>query len=124
MDEVKIPITLFSNYVAIDVVFKQNGKIIIPDGAKRPEGTVENIVVAISNDKEKDGIPMVRNIKVGDCVMLHPNVRHTATEAMLNGKLYVLARESDIIGVLSEGWNENNNKTNLKLVTVAGDIVN
>ena len=57
-----------SNYIVIDVVQRTNSTIIIPETAKKQLSVDEAdcIVVAISEEKEKDGTPMVKNIKVGD----------------------------------------------------------
>lgn len=104
------PFIPLSNYIVIDVVIKEDSKILIPETAKNhmPIGKMENIIIAISADKEKDGTPMVRVVKIGDSVLLSPMVQHTGFEIKIQGKMYVVCRESDITGILLEGWDEGN----------------
>lgn len=104
------PFEPLSNYVIIGIVVKEQSKIVIPDTAIRnvPTGKIENVIVAISKQTEKDGTPMVRTIKVGDSVMLSPNVQHTGWEIKIQGEMYIICRETDIAGVLLPGWDEGN----------------
>ena len=90
-----------SNYVVIDVVPRGGKKIIAPETVKVPIDMSDCIVVAISIEKEKDGTPMIRNVKVGDKVILSPTVIHTGATFMLSKKEYVCVRETEILGILT-----------------------
>lgn len=121
-EEVKFPFIPLSNYIVIDVVQKENGKIVIPDTVNPPAHLLVNMVIAVSEEKEKDGTPMVRNIKIGDSVLLSPNVRHTGSEIKIQGKFYVVCRETDVIGTLQDGWNEGNEES--KILTPKLELIN
>ena len=124
MEDKAFPFEPLSNYIIIGIIIKEESMILIPDTAKRnvPVGKVENVVVAVSKEKEKDGTPMVRTIKIGDSVLLSPNVQHTGWEVKIQGNIYIICRETDVAGILLEGWDEGNYEEkkiiepNLKLV--------
>jgi len=66
--------------------------IIIPDTAK--EKPLEGTVVAAGNGKPEE--PMT--VKVGDKVIFG---QYSGTEIKLDGKKYLIMRESDVYGILS-----------------------
>lgn len=65
--------------------------IIIPDTAK--EKPLEGSVVAVGNGKPDE--PM--SVKVGDKVIYG---QYSGTEIKLDGKKYLIMRESDVYGIL------------------------
>ena len=100
--------TPLSNYIVIENIKEESKSgIIIPDTVKQPplQGKSKNTVVTISEEKDKDGKPMVRNVKVGDNVLLSLNVQHTGQAILLNEKEYIVVRENDVLGIL-EGEEE------------------
>jgi len=67
--------------------------IIIPDTAK--EKPQEGTVVAVGNGKKDE--PM--SVKVGDKVLYG---KYSGTELKLDGKDYLIVRESDLLGVIEK----------------------
>lgn len=91
-----------SNYVVVDIKKKKFVKgLAIPDTVKDPSMTI-CIVVAISDEKEKDGTPFVRNVKVGDNITF-TNFNNFFVN--VEGKDYLCVRETDVIGILKEEVN-------------------
>lgn len=70
---------------------KTAGGIIIPDTAK--EKPQEGTVVAVGNGKPDE--PMT--VKVGDRVLYG---KYAGSELKLDGKDYLIVRESDLLGIL------------------------
>ena len=70
---------------------KTAGGIIIPDTAK--EKPQKGIVVAVGNGKKDEPI----TVKVGDDVLYG---KYSGTEITIEGKDYLIMRESDIFAVL------------------------
>jgi co-chaperonin GroES (HSP10) len=101
MEEETFPFKPLSNFIVIQVIPKKKSNIIMPDTAQKQltPGDVECKVVAISEQKEKDGTPMVRFIKIGDNVVFGANVRHTGEALMIKKQEYIIVRETDIIGL-------------------------
>jgi chaperonin GroES len=66
--------------------------IIIPDTAK--EKPLEGTVVAAGNGKPEEPL----TLKVGDKVIFG---QYSGTEIKLDGKKYLIMRESDVYGILS-----------------------
>ena len=75
----------------------QNG-VVIPKTVKQLVINAE--VVAVSNEKEKDGTPMVRTVKVGDSVIFDVRVGQMISIA---DREYLVLRETDIFGILTKG---------------------
>ena len=92
-----------SNYVVIENIQEDKSPIIVPDTVKKPivSDRSKNIVVTISEEKDKDGNPMVRHIKVGDNVLLSVNVQHTGQVITINKTDYIVVRENDILGIIT-----------------------
>ena len=65
--------------------------IIIPDTAK--EKPQEGVVVAVGNGKKDEPL----TVKVGDKVLYG---KYSGTELKLEGKDYLIVRESDLLGIL------------------------
>ena len=70
---------------------KTIGGIIIPDTAK--EKPQQGIVVAVGNGKKDE--PM--ELKVGDVVLYG---KYAGTELSLEGKDYLIMRQSDVVAIL------------------------
>ena len=96
-----------SNYVVVENIRTEVSSIVIPETVAKPtiKDKSKNIVVTVSEEKDKDGKPMVRNVKVGDNVMLSINVQHTGQTIHINKTDYIVVREGDILGIL-EGEEE------------------
>ena len=90
-----------SNYIVIDVVPRGKSKILTPETVKVPLDKSDCIVVAVSEEKDKDDKPMVRNVKLDDRVLLAPTVAHTGAAMMLGKKGYVVVRETEILGIMT-----------------------
>jgi co-chaperonin GroES (HSP10) len=92
-------IKLFSNYVILDLIPRNETKLIIPDTIKKSDdGTMYNLTVAgISNEKDDDGKLYIRNVKVGDVVLLSPHSAPVQTQ--FDDKKYLVVRETELIGV-------------------------
>lgn len=73
------------------------GGIIIPDTAK--EKPVLAKVVAVGPGGKVDGKDVVMYVKEGETVVYR---RYAGTEIKLEGKEYILARQSDIIAVVEK----------------------
>ncbi|MDR1488739.1 MAG: co-chaperone GroES [Holosporales bacterium] len=75
---------------------KTVGGIIIPDTAK--EKPIEGKVVAIGSGSrsEKTGELMKLEVKVGDKILFG---KWSGTEIKLNGKDYLVMKESDVMGI-------------------------
>ena len=77
---------------------KTKGGLIIPDSAK--EKPQEGEVVACGEGSRKDSgelIPM--SVKAGDRILFG---KWSGTEVKLDGEEYLIMKESDILGVLSD----------------------
>jgi chaperonin GroES len=76
---------------------KTSGGIIIPDTAK--EKPAEGEIVAVGNGARKeDGTLIPLNVKVGDKVLF---AKWGGTEVTIDGKDYLIMKESDILGILN-----------------------
>ncbi len=74
---------------------KTSGGIIIPDTAK--EKPMEGLVIAIGNGTKSDNGDIVPlQVKVGDKVLFG---KWSGNEIKLDGKDYLVMKESDIMGV-------------------------
>jgi chaperonin GroES len=73
---------------------QQVGGIYIPDSAKEKPQTAE--VVALGTGK-KDGETIEFQVKVGDKVLIS---KYGGTEIKIDGQLYNLLREDDILGII------------------------
>ena len=92
-----------SNYVVIENIRGDKSPIVIPETVKQPmvADKSKNLVVTISEEKDKDGKPMVRNIKVGDNVLLGITVEHTGQVITINKKDYIVVRETEVLGIVT-----------------------
>jgi len=73
---------------------QQVGGIYIPDSAKEKPQTAE--VVALGTGK-KDGEKIEFQVKIGDKVLIS---KYGGTEIKIDGQLYNLLREDDILGII------------------------
>ena len=88
------------NYVLIERIEEENktaGGIIIPDNAKEKPSRGRVIAVGEGAFDGDDRIPMT--VKVDD-VVLFANWAPSANEVKINGKEYILIKETDILGIL------------------------
>lgn len=91
-----------SNYIVLDVRKRKTTRgLVVPDTVKDPTMQV-CIVVAIS-EEQYNGEPMVKNVKIGDNVVFD-----NAGTFFVNveNKDYLCVRESMIIGILQEEFDE------------------
>ncbi|MSO23084.1 MAG: co-chaperone GroES [Acidobacteria bacterium] len=74
------------------------GGIIIPDTAK--EKPQEGLVVAVGNGKIlENGTKISLDVKEGDRVLFG---KYSGTEIKVDGEEYLIVREDDVLGILSE----------------------
>ncbi len=88
------------NYVLLARIEEENktaGGIIIPDNAK--EKPSRGRVIAVGDGAFEHGARMPMTVQVGDTV-LFAKWASSANEVKIDGKDYVLIRESDILGIL------------------------
>ncbi|MCL1902313.1 MAG: co-chaperone GroES [Alphaproteobacteria bacterium] len=88
------------NYVLLEILSEQNtttGGIIIPDSSK--EKPSRGKVVAAGPGHYDDGMLIPLSVRVGDTVMF-AKWASSASEIKLDGKDYVIIKESDILGIL------------------------
>lgn len=88
------------NYVLlerIDEINKTAGGIIIPDTAKEKPSTGKVIAIGDGAFDGDDRIPMT--VKVGDTV-LFAKWASSANEVKIEGKDYILLKETDILGII------------------------
>jgi len=119
-----IKIILFSNYILISMVRKgKEGKIITPETVKKPLGgkDFDAVVVKVSEEMN-DNKPMVKNIKIGDIVCLSANSLHSGQIVMMHKKEFFMVRETDVVGVFQEGYDEGEGE--LKMVIPPSEAVN
>ena len=88
------------NYVLLERQEEENktaGGIIIPDNAK--EKPVRGRVVAVGDGAFEHGQRIPMSVKEND-IVLFAKWAASANEVKIDGKDYVLIKESDIIGIL------------------------
>ncbi len=88
------------NYVLLERIEEENktaGGIIIPDNAK--EKPVHGRVIAVGEGNIENGQKIPMSVKPGDNV-LFAKWASSANEVKIDGKDYVLIKESDILGIL------------------------
>lgn len=88
------------NYVLLERIEEQNktaGGIIIPDNAK--EKPSRGRVIAVGGGEVSHGTLVPMTVKNGDTV-LFAKWASSANEIKLDGKDYVLIKETDILGIL------------------------
>lgn len=88
------------NYVLLERIEEENktaGGIIIPDTAKEKPSRGKVIAVGEGAFDGDDRVPMT--VSVGD-VVLFAKWAASASEIKLDGKDYILIRETDILGIL------------------------
>jgi len=88
------------NYVLLERLEEENktaGGIIIPDNAK--EKPSRGRVIATGNGAYENGQKIPVTVKKDD-VVLFAKWASTANEVKIDGKDYVLIKESDILGIL------------------------
>ena len=89
-----------NNYVLMERINEDNktaGGIIIPDTAK--EKPVMGRVIAVGDGEIQNGNRMPMTVSVGDTVMF-AKWAASLNEVKLDGKDYVLIKETDILGIL------------------------
>lgn len=88
------------NYVLILRIEEENktaGGIIIPDNAK--EKPVRGRVIAVGSGAFENGQKIPMSVKEND-IVLFAKWAASANEVKIDGKDYVLIKESDILGIL------------------------
>jgi chaperonin GroES len=88
------------NYVLLERIEEENktaGGIIIPDNAK--EKPVHGRVIATGDGIYENGQKIPVSVKSGD-VVLFAKWASSANEVKIDGKDYILIKESDILGIL------------------------
>ena len=88
------------NYVLLERLEEENktaGGIIIPDNAK--EKPVRGRVIAVGDGSFANGQKIPMTVKEND-VVLFAKCAASANEVKIDGKDYVLIKESDILGIL------------------------
>lgn len=88
------------NYVLLERQEEENktaGGIIIPDNAK--EKPARGRVIAVGDGIFENGQKIPMNVKKDD-IVLFAKWASSANEVKIDGKDYVLIKESDILGVL------------------------
>ena len=88
------------NYVLLERIEEENktaGGIIIPDNAK--EKPVRGRVIAVGDGAFENGQKIPMTVKAND-IVLFAKWASSANEVKIDGKDYVLIKESDILGVL------------------------
>ena len=89
-----------NNYVLMERLAEENktaGGIIIPDNAK--EKPVHGRVIAVGDGTIDQGQKIPLSVKPGDTV-LFAKWASSANEVKIDGRDYVLIKESDILGIL------------------------
>lgn len=88
------------NYVLLERIEEENktaGGIIIPDNAK--EKPSRGHVIAVGDGMIENGQKIPVSVKIGDNV-LFAKWASSANEVKIDGRDYVLIKESDILGIL------------------------
>ncbi len=75
---------------------KTRGGIIVPDTAKE-KPVIGEVIAAGPGRRLEDGKLIMLDLKVGDKVLYG---KYSGTEVSLDGKEYLIMRESDIFGVV------------------------
>ena len=78
-------------------IYKTAGGIIIPDNAK--EKPARGRVIAVGDGIFENGQKIPMNVKKDD-IVLFAKWASSANEVKIDGKDYVLIKESDILGIL------------------------
>lgn len=88
------------NYVLLERIEEENktaGGIIIPDNAR--EKPSRGRVIAVGDGLIENGQKIPMSVNVGD-VILFAKWASSVNEVKIDGKDYVLIKESDILGIL------------------------
>lgn len=111
-----------SNYIVVEekIHQKTTSGLVIPDTAKQAKkemAIVDHIVVAVSEEKDENDKPCIKNVKVGDRVLLGQG---SAEIMMMQGKAYIVIRENYVVGIFTgtppQYETEPEKKSNLTLV--------
>lgn len=89
-----------NNYVLLERLEEETktaGGIIIPDNAK--EKPSRGRVIATGDGEVSNGVRIPMTVKAGDVVMF-AKWAASANEVKIDGKNYVIIKESDILGIL------------------------
>lgn len=89
------------NYVLLEILSEENitaSGIIIPDNAREKPSRARVVAVGAGAFDGDDRIPMT--VKTDD-VVLFAKWASSANEVKLDGKEYVLIKETDILGILN-----------------------
>ena len=88
------------NYVLLEKIESENktaGGIIIPDNAK--EKPSHGRVIAVGDGLIENGQKIPMSVKSGD-IVLFAKWAASANEVKIDGRDYILIKESDILGIL------------------------
>ncbi len=89
-----------NNYVLLERMEEETktaGGIIIPDNAK--EKPSRGRVIAVGDGEISHGVRVPMTVKTGDVVMF-AKWASSANEVKIDGRDYVIIKESDILGIL------------------------
>lgn len=92
-----------SNYVVIEAREKLGGKVWV-DKKNLPRDRVDFIVLAVSDEKDLNGNPFVKNIKVGDNII--PDTSVNALVLNIGKREVIVMRETNIIGILEPDYEQ------------------
>lgn len=95
LKEVQVKVKPLADRVVVEALeaeAKTAGGIIIPDNAK--EKPQQGKVVAVGSGKVEDGKKIEMEVKVGDTILYG---KYSGTEITVDGKEYLIMRESDIL---------------------------
>lgn len=91
-----------SNYILIQPV-KQEEKtqsgIFLPQTADREMPEQGKVVAVGPGKRDKDNKPIPLSVKEGDMVLF---TKYGPNEIKINGKEYLMAKEDDILGIITE----------------------
>ena len=80
---------------ALEAAEKTAGGLYIPDNAK--EKPQKGKIIAVGPGKTENGILVAPTVKVGDTVLYG---KYAGTEVSVEGKDYLIMRESDLLAVI------------------------
>lgn len=104
-----------SNYIVLEVREKTDGnRIITINKDKLPRNRVRFIVIAVSEERDNEGRPFVKNVKVGDEIL--PDTSNFGMIVDIGKKEVLIVRETQIIGILESGYEDVKEENNLELV--------
>lgn len=97
----KTPFKPFSNYIICRTDKKDKIKLALPDTVKKDSGDFfDLIVIAVSDEKNDAGQPLIRNVKINDKVLLNSHPDLMAID--FDGEKCIIVRETELIGKFVE----------------------